>query len=127
MRKSYLTLAATLLLAASSFADTVITKAGTSYSGQYLGAQGGNIGFTDTSGIQYTFPIRDVQSLVFTSVNDTVTLRNGKVYSGTFQGSDPLAFKDNLGILYQFPKKDIESLVLSSAAAASAVTPPANA
>jgi hypothetical protein len=127
MRKSYLMIATTLLLAGTSFADTVITKAGTSYSGQYLGGQAGSIGFTDTSGIQYTFPIRDVQSLVFTSVNDTVTLRNGKVYSGTFQGSDPLAFKDNLGILYQFPKKDVESLVLSSAAVAIAVTPPANA
>src|SRR5262249_21988879 len=61
------------------------------------------------------------------SVNDTVTLRNGKVYAGTFQGADPLAFKDNLGILYQFPKKDVESLVLSGAVLASAVTPPANA
>ena len=125
MRKAFL-MAATLLLAAATFADTIITKAGASYSGEYLGAQVGNIGFTDTSGIQYTFPIRDVQSLVFTSANDTVTLRSGKVYSGTFQGSDPLAFKDNLGILYQFPKKDVESLVLSSAVT-SAMTPPANA
>jgi hypothetical protein len=127
MMKKAVLVAATLLVAATMFADTVITKAGASYSGQYLGASSGNIGFTDTSGIQYTFPIRDVQSLVFTSANDTVTLRNGKVYSGTFQGSDPLAFKDNFGILYQFPKKDVESLVLSSAAVASEVTPPANA
>src|SRR5215469_4668874 len=127
MRKSYLLIATTLLLAATSFADTVITKAGTSYSGQYLGARGGNIGFTDSSGIQYTFPIRDVQSLVFTSINDTVTLRNGKVYSGTFNGSDTLALKDDLGILYQVPKKDVESLVFSSAEVAKATTPPANA
>ena len=127
MKKTLFATAVILWLAGACFADTVITKAGSSYSGQYLGAPGGTLGFTDTSGIQYTFPIHDVQSLVFTSTNDTVTLRNGKVYSGTFNGSDPLAFKDNLGILYQFPKKDIESLVFSSAEVAKSMTPPANA
>ena len=126
MKKTLFATAVILWLAAACFADTVITKAGSSYSGQYLGVPGGTLGFTDTSGIQYTFPTHDVQSLVFTSTNDTVTLRNGKVYSGTFNGSDPLAFKDNLGILYQFPKKDIESLVFSSAEVAKSMTPPAN-
>ena len=96
-------------------ADTVITREGASYSGQFLGAANGNLTFTDTSGIQYTFPLRDVQSLVFTATTDTVTLRNGKFYSGKYTGADPLAFKDDLGILYQFPRKDVESLVLSSA------------
>ena len=51
--------------------------------------------------------------MVFTTTNDTVTLRNGKMYSGKFTGSDPLAFKDNMGILYEFPRKDVETLVLS--------------
>lgn len=112
---------------ASALADTIITRAGESYTGEYLGVAGGMIGFTDTSGIQYTFPTGDVQSLVFTSTNDAVTLRNGKVYSGKFLGKDPLAFKDNLGILYEFPKKDVESLVFSNAEEKKAVTPPANA
>src|ERR1700756_924410 len=93
---------ALLLVAGSAFADTIITRDGSSYSGQYLGAKEGTLGFTDSSGIGYTFPVRDVQSLVFTGTNDTVTLRNGKVYSGKFNGPDTLAFKDNLGILYQF-------------------------
>ena len=127
MRNTFLAAAAIFCIAVSAFADTVITKAGSSYSGQYLGSPGGTLGFTDSSGIQYTFPIHDVQSLVFTSANDTVTLRNGKVYSGTFNGSDTLAFKDDLGILYQFPKKDIESLVFSSAEMAKATTSPSNA
>jgi hypothetical protein len=105
-------------------ADTVITRAGDSYSGQFLGANEGTIPFTDSSGIAYTFPLRDVQSLVFTAANDTVTLRNGKVYSGKFTGPDPLAFKDNLGILYQFPRKDVESLVLSTAEVVQAQAPP---
>jgi hypothetical protein len=100
---------------ALAVADTVITREGASYSGQFLGAANGNLTFTDTSGIQYTFPLRDVQSLVFTATTDTVTLRNGKFYSGKYTGADPLAFKDDLGILYQFPRKDVESLVLSSA------------
>ena len=102
-------------------ADTIITREGASYSGQFLGAKDGTIGFTDVAGIGYTFPIRDVQSLVFTSTNDTVTLRNGKMYSGKFMGSDPLAFKDNMGILYEFPRKDVETLVLSSTTVAPAV------
>jgi hypothetical protein len=114
-------------LALTAVADTIITRAGESYTGQYLGEAGGAIGFTDTSGIQYTFPVGDVQSLVFTSTNDAVTLRNGKVYAGKFLGKDPLAFKDSLGILYEFPKKDVESLVFSSAEVAKAITPPPNA
>ena len=109
-----------LALASASWADTIITREGSSYSGQFLGAKEGTIGFTDTSGIGYTFPVKDVQSLVFTSANDTVTLRNGKVYSGKFTGADPLTFKDNMGILYEFPRKDVESLVLSTAGTAPA-------
>jgi len=111
-------------LSVASRADTVITRAGTSYSGQFLGAQGGVIPFTDSSGIQYSFPLREVQSLVFTATNSTITLRNGKVYSGKYSGADPLAFKDNLGILYEFPLKDVESLVVSSAEVAKQMPPP---
>jgi hypothetical protein len=111
-------------LVSAASADTVITREGASYSGQFLGASEGTISFTDANGIGYTFPLRDVQSLVFTSANDTVTLRNGKLYSGKFTGADPLAFKDNLGILYEFPRKDVESLVLSTAVVAQAQAPP---
>jgi hypothetical protein len=118
----------TLSVAVQSLADTVITRAGASYSGQFLGAKAGVIPFTDTSGIQYSFPLRDVQSLVFTETNTTITLRNGKVYSGKYTGDDPLAFKDNLGILYRFPLNDVESLVVSSAEAAKQMpAPPADA
>ncbi|HYK49648.1 MAG TPA: hypothetical protein VEU94_07975, partial [Terriglobales bacterium] len=112
-----------LALASASWADTIITREGSSYSGQFLGTKQGTIGFTDTSGIGYTFPVKDVQSLVFTTANDTVTLRNGKVYSGKFTGADPLAFKDNLGILYEFPRKDVESLVISTSGIAAAPPP----
>jgi hypothetical protein len=123
-RKSAAAFPMILALVISAAADTVITRAGETYSGQFLGAASGMIGFTDTSGIQYSFPVRDVQSLVFTDSTDTVSLRSGKVYSGKYMGSDPLSFKDNLGILYQFPKKDVESLVLSRVAPPS---PPQNA
>jgi hypothetical protein len=108
-------LAIILGLATAAPADTIITREGASYSGVFLSAKDGTIGFTDNSGIGYTFPMRDVQSLVFTATNDTVTLRNGKVYAGKYTGADPLAFKDNMGILYEFPRKDVETLVLSSA------------
>lgn len=121
---SVISVAVLVGLATVASADTIITREGASYSGQFLGAKEGAIGFTDTNGIGYTFPVRDVQSLVFTSANDTVTLRSGKVYSGKFTGADPLAFKDNLGILYEFPRKDVESLVLSAAEVAQAQMPP---
>jgi hypothetical protein len=121
---SVLALTAVLGMAWAASGDTIITRTGDSYSGQFLGAKSGTIPFTDTSGIGYTFPLRDVQSLVFTPTNDTVTLRNGKVYSGKFTGDDPLVFKDNLGILYDFPRKDVESLVLSTAEVVEAQAPP---
>jgi hypothetical protein len=104
-----------LAITVTAGADTVITRNGASYSGRFLDAAGGTISFTDSSGIQYTFPLQDVQSLVFTETNDIVSLRNGKVYTGKYTGTDPLSFKDTMGILYQFPRKDLESLVLSRA------------
>ena len=65
-RRDRVALAFVLLVAAVCSADTIITREGASYSGSFLGAKDAAIGFTDTSGIGYTFPIRDVQSLVFT-------------------------------------------------------------
>jgi hypothetical protein len=119
MKQGILLTAIILAVIVAAGADTVITRDGASYSGSFLDTKGGTIPFTDISGIQYTFPLRDVQSLVFTTTNDTVTLRNGKVYSGKYTGPDPVSFRDYLGIDYRFPRKDLESLVLSSAEVAS--------
>jgi hypothetical protein len=58
-------------------ADSVFLRDGASYSGQFTGASGGQIGFTDGQGVGYQFPVGDVQSLVFSSGQDIVTLRNG--------------------------------------------------
>jgi hypothetical protein len=99
-----------------ALADTVILENGTSYSGQFTGAPGGTINFTDGQGIQYQFPMADVRSLVFAEPNDTVTLRNGKSYSGHFTGNNPITFTDSLGIKYQFPIRDVTSLVFSRSA-----------
>jgi hypothetical protein len=72
--------------------DTIILHDGASYSGRFGVAPGSPITFTDGQGIQYQFPLRDVQSLVFTSANDIVTLRSGKVYSGNYTGGSPIPF-----------------------------------
>ena len=48
-------LAAVVNPALRASADTVVTRAGDSYSGQFLGAKSGIIPFTDSSGIGYTF------------------------------------------------------------------------
>jgi hypothetical protein len=98
----------------SSWADTVILRNGASYTGQFTGAPGGTIGFTDGQGIKYKFPIHDVQTLVFTNSNDTVTLRDGRSYSGRFTGGGTIKFQDAAGVKYQFPLSDVASLVLSS-------------
>ena len=93
--------------------DTVILHDGASYSGQFGGAPNNEITFTDAQSIQYRFPLHEVQSLVFTSANDIVTLRTGKVYSGKYTGTDPIAFTDAQGVGYQFPVKDVASLVFT--------------
>jgi hypothetical protein len=112
---------ALLFLAPGTFADTVILHDGSSYSGHLTGLTNGEFSFTDTSGVQYTFPLPDLQTLVFTASGDTVTLRNGKVYSGHYNGPDPISFKDAEGISYQFPLKDVASVVFSRSDSKSAV------
>jgi hypothetical protein len=102
-----------LFLAPAARPDTVILHNGASYTGKYDVPVDSTITFTDAQGIQYNFPLRDVQSLVFTSSNDIVTLRSGKVYAGNYTGVSPIPFMDGQGVGYQFPVKDVASLVLT--------------
>jgi hypothetical protein len=102
-----------LFLAPAARPDTVILHNGASYSGKFDVPVDSTITFTDAQGIQYNFPLHDVQSLVFTSSNDIVTLRSGKVYSGNYTGVSPIPFMDGQGVGYQFPVKDVASLVLT--------------
>ena len=99
--------------AAPLLADTVILQSGASYTGTFEGAKRNEISFTDNQGVQYTFPLSDVQSLVFTGSIDVISLRSGKVYSGQYTGSKVVAFTDNQGIGYVFPLKDVASIVFS--------------
>jgi len=94
-------------------ADTIILHDGSSYPGQFTGASSGMVTFTDGQGVQYRFPLADVQSLVYTPAADIVTLRTGKVYSGRYTGANPISFQDPNGIQYRFPVKDVASLVLA--------------
>lgn len=100
-----------LLAIRSSCATAPATRA------NFTSGPSGEISFTDTQGVQYEFPLRDVQSLVFSSTTDIVTLRNSKIYSGQYNGSDALSFQDQEGIQYQFPLKDVETLVLTQTSA----------
>ncbi len=92
-------------------ADIIVLHDGTSYSGEYA-APKNTISFTDNQGIHYDFPISDVQSLVFATGVDHVTLRNGKTYSGELAG-DVLPFSGSGGVDYVFPVRDVASLVLT--------------
>jgi hypothetical protein len=109
----YLLATALFFLTPVARPDTVILHNGASYTGKYDVPVDSTITFTDAQGIQYNFPLRDVQSLVFTSSNDIVTLRSGKVYSGNYTGVSPIPFMDGQGVGYQFPVKDVASLVLT--------------
>ncbi|HXX16369.1 MAG TPA: hypothetical protein VEJ47_15825 [Candidatus Eremiobacteraceae bacterium] len=100
----------------SLWADTVILRDGASYSGQFMPANSGQIDFTDGQGVQYNFPISDLQSLVFSRGQDIVTLRNGKLYSGQYNGPDYIAFRDGMGIDYKFPLRDVETIVFTPTA-----------
>jgi hypothetical protein len=109
----YLFFAGLFLLVPAARPDTVILHNGASYTGKFDVPVDSTITFTDAQGIQYNFPLRDVQSLVFTPSNDIVTLRSGKVYSGNYTGVSPIPFMDGQGVGYQFPVKDVASLVLT--------------
>jgi len=91
-------------------ADTVILRDGSSYSGQSAME---TVNFTDQQGVKYEFPVKDVQSIAFSTGKDTVVLRNGRNYSGQFAGLNPIGFQDAQGIKYQFPTSDIDAVVFS--------------
>src|ERR1700719_192336 len=94
-------------------ADIIVLHDGTSYSGQFTGANGKMLSFTDNQGIHYDLPIGDVQSLVFADGVDHVSLRNGKTYSGQLDAMTTLGFRGDGGIEYQFPVRDVSTLVMT--------------
>ena len=109
-------------------ADIVVLRDGKSYSGTYTGEPGGNLTFKDNQGIQYTFPMTDVQTVVFSNLSDNVSLRNGQMYTGQWVGVTRISFRGSNGIAYVFPIRDVSSLVLThhasqSGAAAGAAAP----
>ncbi len=114
MKRAVVLLFAALLFSTAAHADFVILRDGRSYSGVYTGAATGKVTFTDGSGIQYTFPVSQVQSLVFSNVSDHVALRNGQSYSGHLTGVTAIRFRGSNGVGYVFPLKDVSSLVITN-------------
>ncbi len=104
-----------LLLAVSAAADTVYLYSGASYEGHFMGPREARLTFEDNQGVQYQFPIRDVQSLSFNRDGDSVTLRNGKVYNGQLTGpeNNAIPFVDRQGIGYQFPTNEVSGITFS--------------
>lgn len=95
-------------------ADIVVLRDGKSYSGSYTGEPSGKLTFKDSAGIQYTFPLSDVQTVVFSNLADNVSLRGGQTYSGQWIGVTRISFRGANGIAYVFPIRDVSSLVLTS-------------
>ncbi len=103
-------------------ADIVVLRDGRSYSGTYTGEPSGKLNFKDSQGIQYTFPLTDLQTVVFSNVSDTVSLRNGQMYTGQWMGVTRISFRGSNGIAYVFPIQDVSSLVLTRHSGASAAS-----
>jgi hypothetical protein len=104
-----------LLLAAPAFSDTILLASGASYEGHYMGAPNAHLNFQDNQGIQYNFPVSQIQTLAFGQDGDTVTLRTGRSYFGHLAGpeNDAIQFVDQQGISYRFPTNSVASLVFS--------------
>ena len=97
-----------------SRADIVVLRDGKSYSGSYTASAGKTINFRDAQGIRYSFPVADVQTIVFSNLGDHLSLRNGHSYSGTWLGVTTLAFQGANGVGYVFPLRDVSTLIFSS-------------
>ncbi len=96
-----------------SRADIVVLRDGKSYSGSYTASASRTINFRDAHGIRYSFPVADVQTIVFSNLGDHLSLRNGHSYSGTWVGVTTLAFQGANGVGYMFPLRDVSSLIFS--------------
>ena len=128
MKKAVLVSLVVLLFAAvNAQADFVILRDGKSYSGTYTGSPDGKLAFKDSAGIEYTFPVSDVQSLVFSNLEDHVSLRAGQSYSGHLLATTKIAFQGANGVSYVFPLNDVASLVFTGDSSASAAQTPAGA
>jgi hypothetical protein len=112
-RSALLLLALVLFFAAPARPDTVVLHDGSSYSGQLTIPATGELMMTTTDGVEYSFPVARIQSIVFTPSADIITLRDGSVYSGRYNGVNPIGFTDNQGVGYQFPLKDVASIIFS--------------
>lgn len=102
-----------LVSAALLHADVVVLHDGRSYSGTYTGVPNGKLIFKGNSGIQYSFPMSQVETVVFSNLSDHISLRNGQMYSGQWIGVTEIEFRGANGIGYVFPVKDVSSLVLT--------------
>jgi hypothetical protein len=111
-------------VAVAGHADVVVLRDGRSYSGTYIGPPNNKLSFQDNAGIQYTFPMNDVQSLVFSNVGDHITLHSGQSYSGQLTGTKTLAFHGSNGVSYVFPISDVSSLILTAASSMQAGNQP---
>jgi hypothetical protein len=112
-RSALLLLALAFFLATPARPDTVVLHDGSSYSGQLTIPATGELMMTTSDGVEYSFPVARIQSMVFTPSADIITLRDGSVYSGRYNGVNPISFTDNQGVGYQFPLKDVASIVFS--------------
>ena len=126
MKKLAVVLALLFAFTTASFADIVVLHDGRSYSGTFSGAPGGKLVFKDMQGIQYTFPLAQVQSIVFSNLADHITLRSGHAYKGQLIGITKLPFNGENGVSYVFPLADVTTIIFAEQASPSSPMTTAN-
>ena len=119
MKKLVAAVALLFAFTTASFADIVVLHDGRSYSGTFTGAPNGKLVFKDMQGIQYTFPMAQVQSIVFSNLADHITLRSGHAYKGQLVGLTTLKFSGQNGISYVFPLADVTTIIFAEQASPS--------
>lgn len=119
MKKLAAVVALLFAFTTASFADIVVLHDGRSYSGTFTGAPSGKLVFKDMQGIQYTFPMAQVQSIVFSNLADHITLRSGHAYKGQLVGLSTLRFNGQNGISYVFPMADVTTIIFAEQASPS--------
>ena len=105
-----------MILSIPAAADTLYLNSGATYNGHFMGDRDARLVFEDNQGVQYQFPIRDLQSIQFNRAGETVVLRSGKTYFGQISGpmGDSISWVDTQGNSYQFPIYQISNITFST-------------
>lgn len=104
-----------LLFTLPAAADVIYLNGGRQYYGHMMGEREARLAFQDNQGVQYNFPLHDLQSISFSQSGETIVLRSGRSYFGQIQGpqANTIGWVDKQGVSYQFPVYDVSNITFT--------------